>query len=171
MKKIILKIILFPLNSYNYLKKKLRLIVLTQSGIKIGQGTYISPKAYIDRNGYNNITIGKNCFIARNSMILCHTSVTKGGPEGIWVKYGGKMEFLDVIIGDNVLVGGNAVILPGVIIGNNVVIGSNCVVNKNVPSGKVIGGVPFKIIMETKALLKNKCKYFDESDWNKNFVD
>lgn len=138
-------------------------------GVKIGAGTYISPKAYIDIHPPGKITIGKNSFIARNAMILCHTSVTKGGPQGVWARYGGKMEFSDVVVGDNVLIGANSVILPGVTVGDNVVIGSNCVVNKNVPDGQVIGGVPYKIIMKTKDLLKMKCPDFDEEHWNNNF--
>ena len=47
----------------------------------------------------------------------------------------------------------------------------NCVVNKDIPSGVVIGGVPFKILMKTKDLLKAKCENFDEIDWDKNFSD
>ena len=169
MKKLFIKVLFSPLRLYGFLRKKLRLFILIQKGNSIGEGTYISPKAYIDMHPPGKVKIGKNCFIARNAMLLCHTSVTKGGPEGVWIKYGGKMEFFDVEIGNNVLVGANAIIQPGVKIGNNVVVGSNCVVNKNVPSGVVIGGVPFKIITTTKEMLLKKCKNFDEDDWNKNF--
>ncbi len=165
----ILKIVLAPIKLYSRMRGKISLIYLTTRGISIGNHTYISPKAYIDIHPPGKITIGENCFIARNSMILCHTSVTKGGPAGVWTKYGGKMEFFNVVVGNNVLVGSNAVILPGVSIGDNVIIGSNCVVNKNVPAGKIIGGVPFRIIGETKELLAKKCGNFDEMDWNLNF--
>lgn len=40
---------------------------------------------------------------------------------------------LDVIIGDNVWIGGNSVICPGVTIGSNVVIGAGSVVTKDIP--------------------------------------
>ena len=171
MKKMILNVLFVPLRQYKSLRKKLRLHVLILHGNSIGKGTFISPKAYIDMHPPGKIKIGENCFIARNAMLLCHTSVTKGGPQGAWSKYGGKMEFFDVEIGNNVLIGANAVVQPGVKIGNNVIVGSNCVVNKDVPSGYVIGGVPYKIIMKTKDLLKAKCENFDEADWDKNFSD
>jgi len=169
MKNIFYKIIVFPFYIFASLRRKLRLFVLTQSGAIIGEGTYLSPRAYIDRHPPGKIEIGRNCFVARNAMVLCHTSVTNGGPKGVWLKYGGRMEFFNVRIGDNVLIGANSVIQPGVKIGNNVVVGSNCVVNKDIPSGVVVGGVPFKIIMKTKDMLKSKCENFDEEDWNRNF--
>lgn len=165
----LIKIIIFPISLVLKIKSLIRLKYLKIRGIKIGDKTYISPKAYIDIHHPGKVIIGSNCFIARNAMILCHTSVTKGGPTGIWVKYGGKMEFHDVIIGNNVLVGANVVILPGVKIGNNVIIGANCVVNKDIPSNKVIGGVPCKILTDTKELLKTKCDNFDEQDWVNNY--
>jgi acetyltransferase-like isoleucine patch superfamily enzyme len=171
MKKLILKIILSPIHLNSFLRKKIRLFILNQKGASIGEGTYISPKAYIDIHPPGKVTIGNNCFIARNAMILCHTSVTKGGPKGVWAHYGGRMEFSNVVIGKNVLVGANAVILPGVTIGNNVIIGSNCVVHKDILSGLVVGGVPYKVIMKTKDLLKNKCDNFNEADWENNFAD
>ena len=43
--------------------------------------------------------------------------------------------------------GGGVTILPDVILGKNSVIGGGSVVTKNVPSGKVLMGVPAKEIM------------------------
>ncbi|GEB76840.1 maltose acetyltransferase domain-containing protein [Sporolactobacillus inulinus] len=51
-----------------------------------------------------------------------------------------------VTIGNNVWIGGRAVINPGVTIGNNVVIGSGSVVTKDVPDNVAIGGNPARII-------------------------
>jgi maltose O-acetyltransferase len=51
-----------------------------------------------------------------------------------------------VSIGNNVWIGGRAVINPGVEIGNNVVIASGAVVTKNVPDHVVVGGNPAKVI-------------------------
>jgi maltose O-acetyltransferase len=50
-----------------------------------------------------------------------------------------------VTIGDNVWIGGRAVINPGVTVGNNVVIASGAVVTKDVPDNVVVGGNPAKI--------------------------
>ncbi len=49
-------------------------------------------------------------------------------------------------IGDNVWIGGRAVIVPGVTIGNNVVIAAGAVVTKDVPYGAVVCENPAKII-------------------------
>ena len=51
-----------------------------------------------------------------------------------------------VIIGDDVWIGANAVILPGVTIGNHCVIAAGAVVTKDVPDNTLVGGVPAKVI-------------------------
>lgn len=51
-----------------------------------------------------------------------------------------------VKIGNDVWIGGNAIILPGVTIGNNCVIAAGAVVTKDVPDNSLVGGVPAKLI-------------------------
>ena len=51
-----------------------------------------------------------------------------------------------VVIGDDVWIGANAVILPGVTIGRHCVIAAGAVVTKDVPDGTIAAGVPAKII-------------------------
>lgn len=51
-----------------------------------------------------------------------------------------------VTIGNNVWIGGRAVINPGVTIGDNAVIASGAVVTKDVLANTVVGGNPAKII-------------------------
>lgn len=53
-----------------------------------------------------------------------------------------------VTIGNNVWVGGRAVINPGVTIGNYVVIASGAEVTKDVPDNVIVGGNPAKLIKE-----------------------
>jgi len=53
-----------------------------------------------------------------------------------------------VSIGNDVWIGGGAIICPGVSIGNGVVIGAGAVVTKSVPDNVVIGGNPAKIIKD-----------------------
>lgn len=53
-----------------------------------------------------------------------------------------------VTIGDNVWIGGGAIILPGVTIGENSVIGAGSVVNKSIPANCVAAGNPCRIIRE-----------------------
>ena len=54
-----------------------------------------------------------------------------------------------IIIGNNVYIGNNVILLPGVTIGNNVIIGAGSVVSKNVQDNSVIAGVPAKVIKST----------------------
>ena len=51
-----------------------------------------------------------------------------------------------VVIGDDVWIGANAVILPGVTIGSHCVIAAGAVVTKDVPDHTLVGGVPAKVI-------------------------
>ena len=53
-----------------------------------------------------------------------------------------------VIIGDDVWIGANAVILPGVHIGNHCVVAAGAVVTKDVPAHSLVAGVPAKIIKQ-----------------------
>ena len=52
----------------------------------------------------------------------------------------------EVIIGDDVWIGTNAVILPGVTIGRHSVVAAGAVVTKDVPDSCIVGGVPASII-------------------------
>lgn len=52
----------------------------------------------------------------------------------------------DVVIGDNVWLGDQTIILPNVKIGNNVIVAANSVVTKNIPDNSIVAGVPAKII-------------------------
>lgn len=51
-----------------------------------------------------------------------------------------------VVIGDDVWIGANALILPGVTIGSHCVVAAGAVVTKDVPDNCVVGGVPAKLI-------------------------
>ena len=51
-----------------------------------------------------------------------------------------------VVIGDDVWIGANAVILPGVTIGSHCVVAAGAVVTKDVPANSVVAGVPAKVI-------------------------
>jgi len=52
----------------------------------------------------------------------------------------------DTIIGNDVWIGQNAVIMPGVHIGNGAIVAANSVVTKNVESYTIVGGNPAKEI-------------------------
>ncbi|WP_275901074.1 maltose acetyltransferase domain-containing protein [Paenibacillus periandrae] len=89
------------------------------------------------------VRIGNNCFLAPGVHIYTathpiHPLERIAGPE-----YGKP-----VTIGNNVWIGGRAVINPGVIIGDNAVIASGAVVTKNVLANSIVGGNPAKLIRQ-----------------------
>lgn len=57
---------------------------------------------------------------------------------------------LPVKIGDNVWIGGGAIILPGVTIGANTTIGAGAVVTKSIPANVFAAGNPCRVIRKTK---------------------
>jgi acetyltransferase-like isoleucine patch superfamily enzyme len=52
----------------------------------------------------------------------------------------------DIVIGNDVWIGYEAVIMPGVHIGDGAIIGTRAVVTKDVPPYAIVGGVPTQII-------------------------
>ncbi len=83
------------------------------------------------------ITIGEDCQIGPNVQLLTPTHPLEPGPRR------DKLEAArPIVIGDNVWLGGGAVVLPGVTIGDNSVIGAGAVVTKDVPADVVAVGNP-----------------------------
>lgn len=63
-----------------------------------------------------------------------------------------------IIIGNNVFIGANSVILPSVNIGDNVVIGAGSIVTKNIPSNSIAVGNPCKVIKTKDAYIEDFSK-------------
>ncbi len=149
--RVFIKLLTFPFRLLNKLKR----MYYTFNGASIGRNTYISPQACLDVHRPGKIIIGENCYITRNVVILCHTDTRRGGPLGIWEGEGGKRVFGDVVIGNNVFIGVNSVVMPGVKIGDNAIVGALSLVMKDVPAGKIAVGAPAKIVGETMDHVRN----------------
>ncbi|WP_059103193.1 sugar O-acetyltransferase [Shouchella shacheensis] len=93
-----------------------------------------------------DIRIGNNCFIAPGVHIYTATHPIDPMERSSGVEFGKP-----VTIGNDVWIGGRAIINPGVTIGNNVVIASGAVVTKDVPDNVIIGGNPARIIRVIEA--------------------
>lgn len=60
---------------------------------------------------------------------------------------------------DNVFIGSNTTILSNVTIGSNVIIAAGSLVNKDVPDGKIVAGVPAKVIGEVDGFVEKRRLY------------
>lgn len=92
------------------------------------------------------ITIGNICLLAPGVHIYAATH-----PLDAKYRQDNEEYFelaFPVKIGNDVWIGGKAIICPGVTVGDNVVIGAGAVVVKDVPSNVVVAGNPAKIIRE-----------------------
>lgn len=97
------------------------------------------------------IFIGDNVRIASNVSFITH-DVSHNMLNNLPVSKTGGYCFKEkkgkIVIGDNVFVGANSMILYDVSIGNNVIIGAGSIVTKNIPDGSVAVVVPCKVIDE-----------------------
>ena len=98
------------------------------------------------------VKIGKNAQIAPNVSIYTAGHPIHPDSRNTGYEYG-----IPITIGDNVWIGGNAVILPGVTIGNNVIIGAGSVVGKDIPDNMIAAGNPCRVIRE---ITENDRKYY-----------
>lgn len=74
-----------------------------------------------------------------------------------------------VVIGDNVFVGRQSIILPNVKIGSNVIIGAGSIVNKNIPDNVVAAGNPCRVICSMDDFVKKtKQNMIGNTFWNVN---
>ena len=125
-----------------------------------GAGLWLQPPFYCDY-GYNMI-VGEKVFFNFNCVVLDVTYVTIGsrtlfGPNvQIYTathpihhkERASGLEYAKPIkIGEDVWVGGSAVICPGVTIGDRCVIGAGSVVTKNIPSDVFAAGNPCRVIL------------------------
>lgn len=114
----------------------------------------------------NNAVIGNYCSIApgvkigqANHDVNCFSTNSRfcNGVNGF------RMYTEPAIIGNDVWIGANAIVLQGVKIGDGAVIGAGSVVTKDVPEYSIAVGIPAKIVrkrLEEDTVIKLK-----ESEW------
>lgn len=127
----------------------------------LGDEAHIKPPLYVDYGTYITvgartfinynltaldvapITIGEDCQIGPNVQLLTPTHPVEPQPRR------DRLEAAEPItIGDNVWLGGGAIVLPGVSIGDNSVIGAGAVVAKDIPANSLAVGNPARVIRE-----------------------
>jgi maltose O-acetyltransferase len=125
----------------------------------IGEGTEIRPPLHVDYGSH--ITIGARCFanfglvaldvakivigndvqIGPNVQLLTPTHPVE--PEARRAKWEAAQP---ITIGDNVWLGGGAIVLSGVTVGRNTVVGAGTVVVRDLPTNVVAVGNPARIV-------------------------
>lgn len=95
------------------------------------------------------VEIGANFISAPGSIILGH--------DASLLLFTKKYRIQKTIIGNNVFLGANSVVLPGVIIGDNVIVGAGSVVTKNIASNSVVAGNPARVMCSVVDYCK-KCE-------------
>ena len=135
-----------------------RRALLVELLAEAGEGAVIRPPFHCDY-GYN-IRIGPDVFFNFNCVVLDVVAVTVGArtqigpavqiytadhPRDPLVRRTGVEFGRPIHIGDDVWIGGGAIILPGVTIGDRAIIGAGSVVTRDVPAGLIARGNPARI--------------------------
>ena len=142
----LLKVIVKPIRKYftnviaaNCPFNCIRILIYRACGFRIGKGTFIGMRCYLDDMCYKQLTIGKKCIISYGVFFACH---------------GRNQGHLPIVVEDGAYIGMRANIISkgndenGITIGENAVIGACTLVNKSVPKETTAVGVPCKIIKE-----------------------
>jgi maltose O-acetyltransferase len=132
--------------------------LLTQIFARGGDSVWMQPPFFCDY-GFN-IELGERVFFNFNCIVLDVCPVRIGS----FTLFGPSVQILTpmhpmnaeqrrreefgkpVTIGDDVWVGGGAIILPGVTIGSRSVIGAGSIVTRDVPDGVFAAGNPCRVI-------------------------
>ena len=138
MSKIVLIIYRFALLLYNFkipvLPKLIQILIRTVFGCQIGIGAKIGKGSLLGYGGLG-IVIHHRSNIGNNVLIAQNVTI------------GGTSKKYDVpIIGNNCLIGPGAKILGAIHIGNNCVIGANSVLIMDIPDNTLVGGIPARIL-------------------------
>ena len=133
--------------------------VITNPNITVGDYTmyndFVHDPVLFEKNNvlyhypinHDKLIIGKFCSIACGARFLFNSWDNKG----------------DIVIGNDVWIGYEAVILAGVTIGDGAIIGCRAVVTKDVPPYTIVGGVPAKPIK--KRFSEEAISYLLEIQW------
>lgn len=171
--------------------------VIINPNIKIGDYTmyndFVNNPIHFEKNNvlyhypvnHDKLIIGKFCSIACGAKFIFtsanHTlkSLSTYPFPLFWEEYGLAQKDVtqawdnkgDIIIGNDVWIGYEAVIMSGIHIGNGAIIGTRAVVTKDVEPYTIVGGVPAKPIKkrfndETVKKLQSICWW----DWDKEKV-
>lgn len=111
----------------------MRVMCYRLAGYKIGKGTFIGMRCYLDDMCYDQIEIGSKVTISYGVYFACH---------------GRKQGHNKIVIKDGAYIGMRASIIATqeIEIGEKAFVGAMTLVNKSVPAGVTVVGVPCRIL-------------------------
>lgn len=122
---------------------------------ELGENSRVQPPLQVNLG--NQVKIGKNVSIMYNSLFMSAGGITI--EDGALIaancsiisnnhdfKIRQILTCKPVVIGKNVWIGANSIILPGVTVGENAIVAAGSVVTKDVAANTLVGGVPAKFI-------------------------
>lgn len=137
--------------------------VFNQGTMRLGDRVLIDGRhepIIISTFGSGSLEIGEGVFMNYGSDIACAAQITIGA----YTRVGPRVTIGDhnahpidasapdvprpVIIGDDVWLGRNTIVLPGVVIGRGTLVAAGSVVTKSLPECVIAAGVPAKVIRE-----------------------
>jgi maltose O-acetyltransferase len=111
------------------------------SNIHVGEDFYANVECVV--LDVCRVDIGRDCLLGPGVHIYTATHPLKATRRSSGVEYGKPVE-----IGDDVWIGGRAVINPGVTVGDSAVVASGAVVTEDVPESVVVQGNPATVVRE-----------------------
>lgn len=109
----------------------------------LGDDVDLALDVLITTNG--GVEIGDRSMIGYRTQILSQNHIIPENRERI---FGAGHKREKVVIGNDVWIGANAIVLPGVEIGEGAIVAAGSVVTKDVPPYAIVAGVPAKLIKE-----------------------
>jgi len=120
--------------------------------ISIGEDTHVDVNTVL--YGQGGLHVGKYCAIASGVIVYSQSNQYDVYPEERVIDQ--PVRYDTVKIGDDVWIGAGAVILPGVTIGDHAIVGAGAVVTNDVQPGKIVAGIPARILAARKMNRRNR---------------